>query len=75
MYFDNDNVELNGSCAPEEKDPVAIEQLIANGDSFLENDDGSGQVKVIGVGFNVVAALQQTMDTTAVPGITEADVL
>lgn len=74
VYFDNSNVELNGCYAPEEKDPVAIEQLIANGDSFFENDDGGGQVEVLGVGFDVVAALQHTLDTKAEAGMTEDDV-
>lgn len=73
VYFDNSNVELNGCYAPEEKDPVAIEQLIANGDSFLENDDGGGQVEVLGVSFDVVAALQNTMDTKAETGLTADD--
>lgn len=70
VYFDNTNAELNGCYAPEEKDPVAIEQLIASSQSFLENDDGSGEILVLGVGFDVTAALQQTLAKEAVPGLT-----
>lgn len=74
IYFDNSNVELDGCYAPDETDPVAIKQLIANSESYLEDEDGSGAVKVLGVGFDVVTALQQTMDTHAVPDMTEEHV-
>lgn len=74
FYFNNPNVELNGCYAPLEKGPVAIEQLIASSQSFLENDDGSGEILVLGVGFDVGGALQNTMMTQAVPGMTADDV-
>lgn len=74
VYYDSPDVELNGCDAPLEKDLVAIEQLIARSQSFLENDDGTGEIMVLGVGFDVVGALQKTMDTQAVPGLTADDV-
>lgn len=74
VFFDNSNVEFDGCYAPEELDPVLIAELVVNAQSFLEDDDGTGELLILAVGYDVVAALQQTLDATTAAGLTVADV-
>lgn len=74
VYFDNTNVELNGCYAPEELDPVLIAELVVSAQSFLEDDDGTSELLILAVGYDVAAALQQAVDKKAVAGLTTADV-
>ncbi|KAK1864508.1 hypothetical protein I4F81_007054 [Pyropia yezoensis] len=69
-FFENENAESEGCYAPVEKDAAKLKELERMSHSYLENDDGSGELKILAVGFNVVAALQRGIDRCAAPGPT-----
>lgn len=74
IFFENSNVEFDGCYAPEERDPVGMEELLIEAESFLEDEDGQGALKILAVGFDVMLAIQQTLDSCSVVGMTNADV-
>lgn len=49
---------------------MAMSMLSAHSHSYLENDDGTGELRIIAVGFDAVAALQRAMDLSTVAGHT-----
>lgn len=69
-FFENENAESEGCYAPVEKDAAKLKELVRMSHSYLENDDGSGELKILAVGFNIVAALQRGIDRCAAPGPT-----
>lgn len=74
IYFDNDNVETEGCYSPQEKDPDRLRDLIANSHSYLEDDDGQGELRIQAVGFDAAAALQRAIDLSADADLTAAAV-
>lgn len=74
VFFNNDNVETEGCYAPMEKDPEKIKQLVANSHSYLENEDGTGEERILAFGFGAVAALQRTLDDAVAAGMSAEDV-
>lgn len=74
IYFDNDNVETEGCYTPQEKDPERLHELVANSHSYLEDDDGQGELRIQAVAFDAAAALQRAIDLSAVSSLTAAAV-
>lgn len=74
VFFNNDNVETEGCYAPMEKDPEMIKRLVANSHSYLEKDDGTGEERILAVGFGAVTALQRTVDDAVAAGLSAEDV-
>lgn len=72
IYFENDNVETEGCYAPQEKDPERLHELIANSHSYLEDDDGQGELRIQAVAFDAAAALQRAIDLAAADDLTAA---
>lgn len=62
VYFNNPNAETEGCYAPLEQDPEKLRQLIAHSHSYLENDDSTGEERILAVAFGAVEALQQAID-------------
>lgn len=65
-------MECDGCYAPVELDPVKIQDLVANAESYLEDDDGGGTVRIAAVGYDVISALQETLDSDSVPGMSRS---
>lgn len=74
FFFNKDNVETEGCYAPQETDPEKIKQLISNSHSYLENDDGTGEERILAVGFGAVEALQRTIDDAVAADLSADDV-
>lgn len=74
FYNNNDNKETEGCYAPMEKDPERIKQLIANSHSYLENDDVTGEERLLAVGFGAVQALQRPIDGAVPTSLTAEEV-
>lgn len=77
FFCENENVETEGCYAPVEKDAAKLKELVGMSHSYLENDDGSGELKILAVGCDIVAALQRAVDrcahTAARPSIFSRD--
>ncbi|KAK1869453.1 hypothetical protein I4F81_011929 [Pyropia yezoensis] len=69
VYFDNDNAETEGCYAPRERDKKLLAELVANSHSYLEDDDGTGELRILAVGFDSVAALQRAVDLATLPDL------
>lgn len=74
FYFNNGDVETEGCYADMEHADARMRQIIAHSNSYLENDDGSGELKILAVGFDFVSMLQRAFDKSAKDGLTGAAV-
>jgi len=74
VYVNNSDAETEGCYAPLETDPVRIEELLLNADSFVEDMDGGNETKVVAVGFDALAALQSAINHAVKEGTTAAEV-
>lgn len=73
IFFDNQNAETEGCYAPVEQDAAKLKELVRMSHSYLEDDDGQGELKILAVGFDIVAALQRAIDRCAAPDPTCAE--
>lgn len=55
MFVHNANAEYDGCYAPQEMDPFKIAELTTNSQSFSEDDDGTGALNVLAVGYDTVS--------------------
>lgn len=67
IFFGNDNAETEGCYAPMERDPRKVLELIAKSHSYLEDDDGNGELRILAVAFDPVTSVQRAIDTSANP--------
>ena len=74
VYVNNSDAETEGCYAPLETDPVRIDELLLNADSFVEDLAGGNETKVVAVGFDAREALQSALDRAVKEGTTAADV-
>jgi len=74
VYVNNLDAETEGCYAPLETDPVRIEELLLNADSFVEDMVGGNESKVVAVGFDALAALQSAINHAVKQGTTAAAV-
>jgi len=74
VYINNSDAETEGCYAPLETDPVRIDELLLNADSFVEDLAGGNETKVVAVGFDAREALQSALDRAVKEGTTAADV-
>lgn len=74
IHFGNENAETEGCYSPQEKDPGRLHELIANSHSYLEDDDGQGELRIQAVAFDAVAALQRAIDLSTQVDLTAAAV-
>lgn len=66
MFFGNMNAETEGCYAPMETDPTKIQELIAKSHSYLENDDGTGELRILAVGFDPTTSVCSRLPPMAV---------
>jgi len=74
VFFKNANAEYDGLYAPQETDPVRIAELKVHSESFLEFDDGTGELKVLAIGYDFKAEIQKAIDNDTLPALSAADV-
>jgi len=74
IFFKNANAEYDGLYSPQETDPVRIEELKVHSESFLEFDDGTGELKVLAIGYEIKAEIQKAIDNDYLPALSAADV-
>lgn len=74
FYFNNGNAETEGCYADMQHADARMKEIIAHSNSYLENDDGSGELQVLAVGFDFVSMLQRAIDKCAKDGLTGAGV-
>jgi len=74
IFFKNANAEYDGLYSPQETDPVRIEELKVHSESFLEFDDGTGELKVLAIGYDIKAEIQKAIDNDYLPALSAADV-
>eukprot|EP00170_Pyropia_yezoensis_P001372 contig_6081_g1376 len=72
VYFDNDNAETEGCYAPRERDKKLLDELVANLHSYLEDDDCTGELRILAVRYGSVAALQRAVELATVPDLSAA---
>lgn len=73
-YFNNGNTETEGCYADMTRADARMRQIIAHSNSYLENDDGSGELKILAVAFDFVSMLQRAIEKCAKDGLTGAGV-
>lgn len=73
IHYNNDNVETEGCYAPQEKDSERLKELLAHSRSYLENDDGGGELVILAVAFDAPLALQRGIDMATLRGTEGAD--
>lgn len=66
MFFGNMNADTEGCYARMETDPTKIQELIANSHSYLENDDGTGELRNLAVGFDPTTSVCSRLPPMAV---------
>jgi len=74
VFFKNANAEYDGLYAPQETDPVRIAELKVHSESFLEFEDGTGELKVLAIGYDFKAEIQKAIDKDTLPALSAADV-
>lgn len=72
FYFHNDNAETEGCYADLAEADARMKEIIAHSNSYLENEDGSGELKILAVGFDFVSMLQRAIDKCAKDHLTGA---
>jgi len=73
VYINNSDAETEGCYAPMETDPVRLEEMLLDADSFVEDMKGGNETKVVAVGYDAIAALQAALDQAVQVGTTVAD--
>lgn len=73
VYYNNANAETEGCYAPVETDAERLKELLAHSTSYLENEDGTGELQILAIAFDAPAALQRGIDFATVPGPGGAD--
>lgn len=74
FYFNNGNAETEGCYADMQDADARMKEIVAHSNSYLENDDGSGELQILAVGFDFVAMLQRAIDKCARDGLSSAGV-
>lgn len=72
IYYGNSSAETEGCYAPAVEDPAALQELIANSRSYLEDEDGTDERRILAVCFDPVGSIQRAIDTAACPGASRA---